>query len=509
MLIKPFPHGKGSGVPAIKYLTRLDYHGRNKSPPVVLRGDPKLTRELIDSIDREWKFTAGVCSWGPEDEVTPEDEIEVMNKFEQLAFAGMGPDQYAILWVRHSHAGHHELHFVIPRMELLTGKAFNAFPPGWEKDFGPLRDLLNVEHGWTRPDNPERARMFAPSNADIIEARLTRWGRNPTKAEKEKIRDAINGYIKQRIDIGIVQDRAGILSALREVGLEINREAKDFITVKEPESGQKIRLKGGVYGTEWRSKQVHGQADSADKGRESGIPGEVRSGTSEIERELHERIEKRTRYNRSRYQQGDHRHPDPDQEPEQNPERCLRQGMAEDSPSDNSHTFGDCANLMVCAGRADTSQVPGTGEAAADQGGDSLPERDLVTTGEEDVWTYFERDRRGEVYRSASWDQNPDRLDNGGERCDQTGVNDENRAGNNCPADSQTDRAADPAGAELDAETDPGAGEATGRIQSAIATFERVVQKLATACRAVEQYFTRKGPALKRGHEATNDDYSR
>ncbi|MDR1611598.1 MAG: relaxase/mobilization nuclease domain-containing protein [Planctomycetota bacterium] len=162
----------------------------------MLRGDPDLTRTLIDSIDRDWKFTAGVCSWGAEDKITSEQEIQVMNDFEAVAFAGMKPDQYDILWVRHSHAGHHELHFVIPRMELSTGKAFNAFPPGWEKDFAPLRDLENTRNEWTRPDDPARTRLFAPSNADIAEARLTRWGRNPDKAEKEKAREAINAYVK-------------------------------------------------------------------------------------------------------------------------------------------------------------------------------------------------------------------------------------------------------------------------------------------------------------------------
>jgi hypothetical protein len=38
---------------------------------------------------------------------------------------------HAILWVRHSHAGHHELHFVIPRVELSSGKASNSCPSGW------------------------------------------------------------------------------------------------------------------------------------------------------------------------------------------------------------------------------------------------------------------------------------------------------------------------------------------------------------------------------------------
>jgi hypothetical protein len=43
-----------------------------------------------------------------------------MDAFERVAFAGLEPDRYSILWVRHRHAGHHELHFVTPRVELAT-----------------------------------------------------------------------------------------------------------------------------------------------------------------------------------------------------------------------------------------------------------------------------------------------------------------------------------------------------------------------------------------------------
>ena len=34
---------------------------------------------------------------------------------------------------------------------------------------------------------------------------------------------------------------------LTEAGLEINRAGKDYLTVKDPESGEKLRLKGGIY----------------------------------------------------------------------------------------------------------------------------------------------------------------------------------------------------------------------------------------------------------------------
>ncbi len=282
MLVKVFAHGKGSGDAAVNYLLRMDYHGREEHPPNILRSDPKLTKELINSIDRDWKFTAGVCSWSGEDTVTPEQETEVITKFEELAFAGLEPDQYNILWVRHSHANHHELHFVIPRMELSTGNAFNAFPPGWEKDFGYFRDYMNIKHDWTRPNDPERKRMFTPSNADIVEARLTRWGQNPTKQEKEKTRELINDYIKGQIKNGVINNRSDITTALLEVGLEINREGKDYLTVKDPESTEKIRLKGGVYDAEWKSEDLT-RATQAEGHRKHimyliwSIPSNIRS----------------------------------------------------------------------------------------------------------------------------------------------------------------------------------------------------------------------------------------
>ena len=139
MIMKVFPHGTGEGDKPTRYLVRPDYPGRDTRPPQVLRGDVAVTRALIDSIHRKWKYTAGALSWHPDDKVSPEKEEEVMDAFEQVAFAGLEPDQRNILWVRHVHAGHHELHFVIPRLELSSGNDFNACPPGWQKDFDVYR----------------------------------------------------------------------------------------------------------------------------------------------------------------------------------------------------------------------------------------------------------------------------------------------------------------------------------------------------------------------------------
>jgi hypothetical protein len=306
MLVKVFPHGEGDGDQPTRYLLRMDYPGREDSPPTVLRGDPEMTRALIDSIDRKWKFTSGVLSWHPDDIVTPEKEEKVMDDFERLAFAGLEPDQRNILWVRHAHAGHHELHFLSPRMELASGKAFNAFPPGWEKVFNVFRELQNQREGWISPDDPERARLYTPESADLHQARLRRWGkgRDSFTADRAEAKQAIHDYLITRLEQGEAHNREEVLAVLKEAGLVINRTGRHYITVKDPDSGEKLRLKGGMYAEQWNFSEFLGRENS---GQDS--PGRQRhrrpdpQTLARLERELERLIQNRAEYNRNRYPQ--------------------------------------------------------------------------------------------------------------------------------------------------------------------------------------------------------------
>ncbi|MDG1075745.1 MAG: relaxase/mobilization nuclease domain-containing protein [Planktotalea sp.] len=63
------------------------------------------------------------------------------------AFAGLDPTQYDVLWVRHNHEDRVELHFCTPRLELSSGRSLNIAPPGYEKAFDSLRDVMNQRHG--------------------------------------------------------------------------------------------------------------------------------------------------------------------------------------------------------------------------------------------------------------------------------------------------------------------------------------------------------------------------
>jgi hypothetical protein len=341
MYMKVFPHGQGDGDQPTRYLVRPDYPGRKEVPPEILRGDPDVTRDLIDSIDRKWKFTAGVLSWHPDDTVTPEQEKRVMDDFESVAFAGLEPDQRNILWVRHNHAGHHELHFVIPRLDLASGKDFNACPPGWQKDFDVFRDLYNHQEGWARPDDPARARLHTPDHADLHNARLIRWGKNPGKDDRAEAKEAIHAYLAAKLEQGLVRSREDVVSALREAGLEINRAGKDYLTVKNPEGGGKLRLKGGIYGEQWNFAEFTGRtAQSQDGERSSGDRKPDPETVRQLEQELGRILARRAQCNRKRYPQQYLRFGERDRLALPDYESGLRQEMFASRDPDFHHSAG-------------------------------------------------------------------------------------------------------------------------------------------------------------------------
>lgn len=150
MLMKIFPTGNGCGYGPVEYLCSENPFGRGTRsiPPQVMSGDPSMMIRLIDSSPYAIKYTSGVISHAKEDNPTNEQLIEEIQAIENLAFAGLPESSRTILWVKHKHAGRIELHFLIPRQEVITGKSFNAFPPGWQKKYDHVRDMFNYKYGW-------------------------------------------------------------------------------------------------------------------------------------------------------------------------------------------------------------------------------------------------------------------------------------------------------------------------------------------------------------------------
>ena len=497
MYIKVFPHGQGGGHGPVNYLLRLDYPGRAEAPPQVLRGDQELTRALIDAQTRKWKFSAGVCSWGPEDKVTPEQERRLMDDFERTAFAGLEPDQYDILWVRHSHAGHHELHFVIPRVELSTGRAFNAFPPGWQKHFDPLRDLHNLREGWSRPDDPARARLHTPDHADLHKARLLRWGKTPGKDERAEAKAAIHAYLAAKIESGKVKNREEVLAALNAAGLEINRAGQDYISVRDPESNNTLRLKGGIYAERWQLTDQPGQPDRTPQEQDGGRPPDRReadqSRIRELERECARIHEKRARYNRRRYAPRDRDHTRENNRPDQAAEQWLHQALA------RVRAFGLGADRWSGPGWLGPGNPgPPPHQQPASRHYHPEPTKSqsggkLESTGKQDLGLESDRNPGGPLYHTAAQGRSQNRLDFRETTSRQTGVNHVGTANLGlehpsrlAPGLRKADENIIPKPGESGRHPQSPGGQAS-RIRTALAEFERTLQSLIAAYRSYQQ----------------------
>ena len=246
MHIKFLAHGTGSARAAAKYLLgEQDAAGKPREGVEVLRGNPDMVAAVADSLDFEHRYTSGVIAWAPADQPTDEHIEAVVDEFEKTAWAGLESDRYAWTAVLHrEEGGGAHVHILAARCELATGRSLNIAPPGWQKTFDPLRDALNAEHGWARPDDPARARVQQPGHRAYIEAAQLRAGLRLEASPRDLIRD----YLLQRVEHGTVRDRAEVVSALREAGLEVPRRGKDYITALDPESGDRWRLKGELYG---------------------------------------------------------------------------------------------------------------------------------------------------------------------------------------------------------------------------------------------------------------------
>jgi hypothetical protein len=327
MHIKFLRHGTGSASGAVSYLLAdKDHLGVKRAEVKVLRGNPALVATTADNLDFVHRYSSGVLSWAPEEQPS-DDEIDgVLKDVEQAFTSGLDPDRLAWTAVLHREKnGACHVHLLAARVDLATGKSYNPAPPGWQKTFDPLRDAWNWEQGWARPDDPLRARLYQPGHRALIEAserraelaaeedpkgeiteKITRHNPppDPFLAVKEDPKEAITRYLVQRIEAGAVRDRSEMVEALKEAGLQVNRQGKDYLSVVDPETGKKYRLKGAIYGADFTPeacRELGRQAEQEDRGgRQRG--GERDEGKARHAREEFERaLERIAGHNNKRY----------------------------------------------------------------------------------------------------------------------------------------------------------------------------------------------------------------
>ena len=304
MYIKFLKHGKGDPAKAASYLIDdVDHLNRPRPDVQVLRGDPQTFTALAESIQNEWKYTSGVIAWSKDDAPTNDEINEVLDTFEAHAFAGLKPTQYHFTAVLHEEDdGSKHVHFLVPRLELETGKALNIAPPGNQKYFDPLRDYFNYSKGWSRPDDPALQRdTQKPDYVHFEDAAALRAGLKDGPVNN--VREKIGRYIEQRVEHGFIRDRKDVLDAISELG-EVTRTSDKFISLKI--DGKAIRLKGAFYESNFSIESYlenrTREANDARASRKNRTVSENHRKLAEQFREqFKEFADKRSKYNANRY----------------------------------------------------------------------------------------------------------------------------------------------------------------------------------------------------------------
>lgn len=282
MHIKFLKHGTGSGKEAAKYVLETSKSFSKE----VLDGNPEIFSAVTDSLDFVHRYRSAVITWSREDEPTPEQIRATLDRFYDVAFAGLDRDRFSPLAVLHTgEDGRKDMHVLIPRVDLETGKSYNPAPPGWQKMYDPVRDMMNYGFNWTRPDDEQRKR--------IVNTKA------PERIDRKDGKQQITQWLNNRINAGMVNSRDDIVSSLSEIG-EVTRQTKTSISIQLPDFNKPLRLTGGIYEQQFDANIIR-EAQRQEQRRCGVNREEQRRRFEEAQREFSKVIERVSSFNAKKY----------------------------------------------------------------------------------------------------------------------------------------------------------------------------------------------------------------
>ena len=252
MHIKFLEHGKGSAAKASAYvLDKLDHMGNVRAGVQVLRGDATTFNAICDSSPHLWKYTSGVIAWSKEDDPTDTQIQEVLNDFEQHAFAGLEQSQYHLFAVLHTDQdGSKHIHVLTPRLDIESGKSLNIAPPGHEKHFDSLRDYFNTKYQWSRPDDFLLMRTTQEPNHIVKlnkQAKKILLNQDIETLTKNQFCKAFDNYVRALLSTQTVKNRTDLIDCISALdGIDSIKPSKNFLAITL-KNGKTHRLKGDFY----------------------------------------------------------------------------------------------------------------------------------------------------------------------------------------------------------------------------------------------------------------------
>ena len=346
MLVKFLPTYMGGGLGSINYL--LNKRRKAAGTAGVVKGDENLTRAIIKGIDFTQKTCFGVLSFEEKhDFLNEEQKLQIIKDFERALLGDYMLERTNRLWVEHSDKdGRLELNFLIPKIDMPTGKSFNPYLAKFDQHrIDLIKRIINDEYNLSSPDDPAREQTISASKKNIGHYK------NLEELDKKLYELVREGYIK---------NRDHIIELLMQSGIEVTRSTKKSITVVLPNQKTKNRLKGGIYDANFTGAQGLGELSQSSSRRIKEFHNrDTQAECERNRRKLEELVEKRDRFNKRKFRASLSRD---NIEPEQ--EQKMDIGT-HGYDSANNRNSGGISDALLCTGAANQESEIGCDQGVA------------------------------------------------------------------------------------------------------------------------------------------------
>lgn len=226
----------------------------------LLKGDPNVTTEVINGLNFAKLYTSGTLAfaYNEGEKLSEQDKFDIIEKFENSLFPNIPIEQISGYWVEHTdkilrdeqtgepildaygqEQRRLELNFIYANVELTTGKALPIYYHNNDVHLtSAFRDVINAEYDLIDPNAVNyRQSLSIPKNLP---------------KQKKEILESAHDLVCAELSLGNINDRSDILKVLTSAGIEIaSKPHHKYISLKDPEGGKNIRMKGEIYEPEF------------------------------------------------------------------------------------------------------------------------------------------------------------------------------------------------------------------------------------------------------------------
>lgn len=276
-----------------------------------------------------------------------EQKLKIIKDFERALLGDYMLDRVNVLWVEHSDKnGRLELNFLIPKIDLVTGKSFNPYFDKYDQSrIDLIKRIINDEYNLSSPDDPAKEQMISASKKNI--------GHYKNLEELDK-------KLHELVREGYIKNRDHMIELLNQSGIEVTRSTKKSITVVLPNQKTKNRLKGGIYDANFTGAQGLGELSQSSSRRIKEFHNrDTQAECERNRRKLEELVEKRDRFNKRKFRASLSRD---NIEPEQ--EQKMDIGT-HGYDSANNRNSGGISDALLCTGAANQESEIGCDQGVA------------------------------------------------------------------------------------------------------------------------------------------------